>query len=74
MFNLQLFPDFHRTVHFTAILLFLQRLSLVEFLLTLTQRHINLGPAFVIDKHQGGHDGKTRLFGGTLKGAYFFLG
>ena len=64
---------FHHPIHLPAILLLLQRLTLVVLLLTLAEGDIHLGATFVVDEYQRGHDGVTRLLGGTLEGANLFL-
>ena len=60
-------------VHLAAILLFLQSLSLVEFLLTLAQGDVHLRPTLFVDEDEQGHNGVSRLLGGTLQFLYLLL-
>ena len=60
-------------VHFATVFLFLQRLTLVERLLTLTQRNVHLGPAVLVEEHQQGDYRVARLLRGTLQLAYLAL-
>ena len=56
---------FHHPVHLTAVFLLLQRLPLIELLLTLTEGNIHLGTAFVVDEHQQGDNRITCLLRST---------
>ena len=58
-----MFIGFHGTIHFTTILLFLQRLTLVELLLTLAEGDVHLGTSILVDEYQQRHDGVARLTG-----------
>ena len=58
-----MFKGLHGTIHFTAVFLFLQRLALVELLLTLAKSNVHLGTPVLIDEYQKRHNGVTRLFG-----------
>ena len=60
--------------HLAPILLFLQSLSLVEFLLTLAQGDVHLRPTLFVDEDEQGDDGITRLLGGTLQFLYLLPG
>ena len=64
---LHLSISLNRTIHFATILLFLQCLTLVEGLLTLTQRNVHLGPSVLVEKHQQRHYRVARLFRGALQ-------
>lgn len=61
------------TVHFSSVLLLLERLSLVVFLLTLAEGDINLGTSVVVDENEYRHDGKSRLLAVFLKSSEFSL-
>ena len=56
---------FHYPIHLTAVFLFLQSLTLVKLLLTLTEGNIHLRTTFLIDEYQQGYDGIARLLRGT---------
>ena len=69
-----MFKGLHGTIHFTAVLLFLQCLSLVELLLTLTKGDVHLGTSVLVDEYQERHDGVTRLLGSRSQLGNFTFG
>ena len=63
----------HRTVHLAAVFLFLQRLPLIVFLLTLSQGNVNLRASFSVNEHKRRHNGEADLLCGFLKLTYLTL-
>ena len=52
------------TVYLAAVFLLLERLTLVEGFLSLTEGDIDLRASLVIDEDEGGYDGVARLLCG----------
>ena len=68
-----MFKGLHGTIHFTAVLLFLQRLALVELLLTLAKGDVHLGTPVLVDEYQKRYNGVARLFGSRSQLGNFAL-
>ena len=68
-----MFKGLHGTIHLTAVFFFLQRLALVELLLTLAKGDVHLGTSVLVDEYQERHYGVTRLFGSRRQFGNFTL-